>query len=152
MVVAVLTIALFTQTQVSDLVEKRLRNWTPSKTWPALPEKELATNMNLEGLWRRRAGLSGSSFVFKRVGKGLYRVEFETGGCLDAWKLKRTATFVNGMIALDRPVSEYMPTTYNRLYAIRRDNGVCLVTAEGYADMRSSRGMDSFYLFSRAKR
>jgi hypothetical protein len=46
-------------------------------------------------------------------------VNLQTSGCVGGWTLRRTGRYSDGVLELDRPVLEYCPVTYQKLYAIR---------------------------------
>ena len=100
--------------------EKKLRLWNPTKKNDATPKAELlVAKLSLKGTWTVGYGMESTSLAISPSRSGSYSVEFRTSGCLDGWRLHRTATFKDGTLLLNRPVEEYSPITYRRLFALR---------------------------------
>jgi len=115
-------------------LERRARNWKPSLV-PNLSDRSLiATDISLSGEWATRRRLSHTAFTFAKRPDGQYGVQFSTGGCLGGCELTRIATFSDGAIMLDGAVAEYVPRTYDTIYAIRIDNDEYLLPAESVPD------------------
>lgn len=115
-------------------LERRARNWKPSMV-PCLSDLSLiATDVALPGEWTTRRRLNHTAFTFAERPDGQYDVQFSTGGCLGGCELTRIAKLSDGAIMLDGAVAEYVPRTYETLYAIRIDNDEYLLPAESVSD------------------
>jgi hypothetical protein len=123
---------------VSDLTnpwwEVKARRWTPG---PAdlmrPPEALIAKDVDISGDWSR-SGMDTVGFSFRPRPDGGYDVDGGTGGCLDRWTFQRTATCLDGVIKLDRPIAEYRPVVYDTLYVVRYDGGEYLLPACSVSD------------------
>jgi hypothetical protein len=112
---------------------------TPADTASLVP-RSLVRDVSPLGTWSwvGAAGLTSSGFSISPGAQGSLRVAFSTGGCLGSWRLQRTARYSDGVLELDRPVHEYIGSTYQRLYTLRLGGQVQLVparavpTAEGW--------------------
>ncbi len=115
-------------------LERRARNWKPSVD-PIITDRSLiATDIALNGESTTRHRLNHTAFTFVKRKDGKYDVQFSTGGCLGGCELTRIAEFSHGVIILDGAVAEYVPRTYDTLYAIRIDNDEYLLPAESLPD------------------
>lgn len=111
-------------------LKRRARNWKPSHV-PSLSDRSLiAADLSLSGEWTTRGRLSGSTFLFAQRPDGAYDAQFSTGGCFGGCELTRIARFSEGAIRLDGAVAEYVPRTYDALYAVRIENVEYLLPAE----------------------
>ncbi|HEY3244901.1 MAG TPA: hypothetical protein VGM03_16290 [Phycisphaerae bacterium] len=99
------------------------------------PEKLRDGSIDIEGDWIRRTRLDSARMRVKHRSSNHYDVEFATSGCLSRWQLKRTGSYRDGVLTLNRPVQEYCPITFNTLYAIRADGKELLVPAPNIADL-----------------
>jgi hypothetical protein len=105
---------------MSATVEEDLRKWKPTKTDRAAPPSSLLKpSMDISGTWRVSRGFYHSTLWIRRLGSSSYAVSFKSDGCMSGWSLKRTGTFSNGIVVLDRPVKDYPSSTYARLFAVR---------------------------------
>jgi hypothetical protein len=103
-------------------IERRIQDWESASHTLSQPDLSLvAPDVALAGNWSVSRHRQGSRLELSPDAAGNWRARFETGGCLGRCALDRTAQFTNGVLLLDRPVSEYLPVTYDRLYAIRFD-------------------------------
>jgi protein involved in polysaccharide export with SLBB domain len=107
------------QAALSDHIDQELSKWTldHNDLTPVIkdifhPQTEIA------GEWAVHRGLDGSSLIIRKTESGGYSVDFSTGGCLLDWDLKREGTFKEGIFHLNKPVKEYLPMTYDTLYAV----------------------------------
>lgn len=117
-----------TSTRLS--LEGRARDWKPSGI-PAVPDSSMiATEIDLNGEWTTRRRLNHAAFAFAERTDGKYDVQFSTGGCCGGCNLSRVGTFIDGVLVLDGAVAEYLPRTYDTLYAIRIDDAEYLLPAE----------------------
>ncbi len=134
-------------------LERRAREYRAKSVDAPADPSLLATDIDLAGEWINDGLRTYSSFVFTKRGPGQYGVQFTTHGCLGGCKLSRMASLSDGIISLDGAVAEYVPRTYNTLYAIRVDNLIYLVPADGIREFERSRasGSDKWrrYAFSR---
>ena len=71
----------------------------------------------LEGRWGRYGHDDTAECTLVRSNGG-FSILFETCGDLAQWTLQRTGVFENGMLVLNRPVIEYCPRYYDRLYFV----------------------------------
>lgn len=116
----------------SRRAETELDGWKPTCDEPYEPVEGIRQrDMDIVGSWAVRRGMDGSSLTIKRNGERGYIVSFSTSGCLDRWRLARHGEYRDGVLRLNRPVRDYFPLTYDRLYAIRIEGqdrlliGVC---------------------------
>jgi hypothetical protein len=110
------------------IVERRLDRWKPTKEndWAPSPAIQ-RPQTDIAGTWQVSRGLDGSSLVITRSGPGSYDITLQTAGCLGSWTLRRTGRYSAGVLVLNRPVQEYLPITYQKLYAVRIGSAECLV-------------------------
>lgn len=102
-------------------LERRAEQWQP-KSFAVLADRAiLSPQVDLSGTWSCRHRRDDTTFTFSPRRDGRFEVDFTTGGCLGSCRLERIATVDQGVIRLDRAVAEYLPRTYDRLYAIRLD-------------------------------
>jgi len=71
----------------------------------------------------------------QRRSDGNYDIDFATSGCLSGWQLKRTGSYRDGVLTLDRPVREYCPITFKTMYAMRVDGKELLLPAPNVDDL-----------------
>jgi hypothetical protein len=117
-------------------MEAKLAWWSPkAKDLQMPPEKLRDGSIDIEGDWIRRTRLDSARMRVKHRSSNHYDVEFATSGCLSRWQLKRTGSYRDGVLTLNRPVQEYCPITFNTLYAIRADGKELLVPAPNTADL-----------------
>lgn len=136
-------------------LERRAADWKRSAL-PTLTDASLiATDISLAGEWMRRARLNHAAFTFVERIDQRYDVRFSTGGCLGGCEFSRIATVTEGVIVLDGTVAEYVPRTYDTIYAIRVDGGEFLLPAESVPDFERERDSGSehwkWYVLSRAR-
>ncbi len=70
------------------------------------------------GRWARYVHDDGATLTLTRSERCHFNVRFETCGDLAEWTLERTASLEGGLLVLNRPVIEYCPAVYDRLYCI----------------------------------
>lgn len=99
------------------------------------PEKLRDRSLDIEGDWIGRTGMDSAQMSIKRRSEREYDIDFATGGCLGHWKLKRTGSYHEGVLTLDRPVQEYCPITFKTLYAVRVDGKELLLPASNIDDL-----------------
>jgi hypothetical protein len=102
-------------------MEARLKNWQAPEGLQLPPDSIRISSVALEGSWLGRTGMDSARMNITRREDDTFDVEFVAGGCLGRWQLSRTATYSDGILELDRPVQEYCPITFKRLYTIRVD-------------------------------
>lgn len=120
----------------SARMEAELAKWTPSATDKQVPPEKLRDrSFDIEGDWIGRTGMDSAQMSIKRRSDREYDIDFATGGCLDHWKLKRTGSYHDGVLTLDRPVQEYCPITFKTMYAIRVDGKELLLPAPNVDDL-----------------
>ncbi len=101
--------------QISLEVEGELDNWDPTQESTITPLAAIsAPDIDIAGTWVA----SGSTLEVHR-NTDHFDVMFSTGGSVRWWKLNRAGRFNDGVLALDRPVKEYCPMTYSKLFAVR---------------------------------
>lgn len=111
-------------------LERRARNWKASNV-PTITDRSLiATDIALNGEWTTRRRFNHTAFTFVKRTDGRYDVQFSTGGCFGGCKLSRIGTLSEGVIVLDGAVAEYLPRTYDTLFAIRIESVDYLLPAE----------------------
>jgi len=115
-------------------LERRAQNWKPSGVTTITDRSLLATDIALNGKWTTRRRLNHTAFTFAKLTDGKYDVQFSTGGCLGGCNLSRVGTLSDGVLVLDGAVAEYVPRTYDTLYAIRIDDADYLLPAESVRD------------------
>ena len=117
---------------ITEIVEESIREeFDPAAEYGLPPAKgELVEGVDLEGTWRSRPFFDYTAITFKKQRDGNYSVCFESGGCLQEWVLHRVATYSGSTITLDKPVEEYLPATYTRMYTIRFNGTVFLIASE----------------------
>lgn len=101
------------------------------KEFPAgdpTPIKNLVSlNTKIIGEWNEFAPMAGSSMSIEKADSCRLQVHFYAQGCLDSWSLSRTGFYRNGILELDRPVAEYLPRVYKKLYTLKVGNRDYLV-------------------------
>lgn len=108
--------------QQAQYIEKKLAAWSPGiKDKQVPPDKIRDRSVDIEGDWIGRTGMDSAKMSIKRRSGDGYEVRFSTSGCLSRWQLKRTGTYQDGVLVLNRPVQEYCPITFQTLYAIHVD-------------------------------
>lgn len=64
----------------------------------------------------------------KKCKDGKYDIEYQAGGDLAGWTLKRTGSFEAGVLRLDRPVQQYAPfPPFRFFYLMRTPLGIRLI-------------------------
>ena len=145
---------------MAQVVEERLESWTPDSENEQQPLPEIRhKSMDIEGEWFVSRGLDGSALSIKQNGDDQFRIVFSTHGCLASYQLIRTGTFSDGVLTLNRPVDEYFPLTYKKLYAVRVGKEEFLLPSAAVEDFQSELSPDSeevtdfiaksFYVFKR---
>jgi hypothetical protein len=115
-------------------IQRRIDNWQPRpEDVPSAKPQSLCPEMDITGAWRAKQGRGGTSLTLWDNAKGEYLVEFSTGGCMGRYMTTRRASFADGLLSLDQAVSEYPGRTYDRLYAVERDDAAYLVPAPSVA-------------------
>ena len=107
---------------MSPIVEEELATWEPDHEdlVPMISDIH-KPDMEIAGSWTTLMILDGSTLEIQENEDGTYSIDFSTGGCLSNWDLKRTGTYANGVLRLDKPVEEYGSSTYDTLYPVRVD-------------------------------
>lgn len=127
-------------TQTRWRLERRARDFKKTIT-PKLHDKSIiATDAAIAGAWICRHRLDRSSFVFTGRPDGQFDADFSTSGCLGGCTLKRTARFDGGVIRLDSAVAEYVPRTYDTIYAVCIQGTEYLLPAERLSDFEQELG------------
>lgn len=101
---------------------------------------ELLSAIDLTGEWSTTRGWDSTTMTFSADESGGYVVQFETSGCVASWHLERRATYSGHTITLDRPVKEYLPATYTRLYTVRYRDNTYLVPSARVSDFDGELG------------
>ena len=103
----------------ADVIERKLAAWKPTAENETTPRRTLlSTTGDISGTWRVSRGMDGSTLWIRSSTPGRYVVSFRTGGCLSRWTLKRHGQYGDGVLSLNKPVEEYFPLTYSRLYVL----------------------------------
>jgi hypothetical protein len=109
--------------------EQRMSDWKPGKDDRITPPSAMwAKDAEVSGGWQTDGRLDRTILVLRKTGRGKYKVDFETWGCLSRWTLVRTAELRDGTLFLNKPVEEYASWTYDRLYTVRLGNTVRLIS------------------------
>jgi hypothetical protein len=123
---------------------------------PVPQQRYLAPETPIVGKWARFSGDDAAVLIITSLEDSRYRVEFEAGGDLGGWKLDRVGEYHEGVFTLNRPVLEYLPREYRKLYAVRLQGSVYLVSSSVAdelprleAEVGSSPWLQEMYLFSR---
>lgn len=155
-VLGILTSLIFvpdSATSTRRSLERRARDWKRSSVPTVTDRSLIATDIALSGEWTTRRRLNHTAFTFVERTDGKYDVQFSTGGCLGGCKLSRVGTLSEGVLVLDRAVAEYVPRTYDTLYAIRIDDIEYLLPADSVRDFEraiaSGSGDWRWYVHSR---
>ena len=134
-------------------LERRARNWKPSPVSGPADATSIATQIDITGEWSHRQRLASSSFTFTKRSEHQYAALFATSGCLGGCQMARIASVQAGIITLDGAVAEYLPRTYNTLYAVHVDQTDYLVPDVSLRDFEQALSSGSegwkFYVFSR---
>lgn len=109
-------------------IELSLQRWKPDReNLVSLLGSLHAPQMSVVGSWVMPSHFDWSALRIEEQGEKL-AVHFSTGGCLNEWKLERTAEYQEGVLRLNFPVVEYCPLTYDTLYPIQIDGTDYLFT------------------------
>ena len=101
-------------------IEERILGWQPSDEDKTEPSSEFVfSDMDIVGNWSVRRHFNSRSLRIKKLPSGKYEVMFSTGGCLGHFETERNGEFQSGTLSLHKPVAEYMPAVYQKLYAVR---------------------------------
>ena len=105
---------------MSLITEGKLTKWEPDHEdlVPMISDIH-KPDVEIAGSWTTLGGFSGSTLEIQEDEDGTYSIDFSTGGCLSDWDLKRTGTYANGVLRLDKPVEEYISSPYDALYPVR---------------------------------
>ena len=114
------------------VVEESIRKEFDPKLEYAKPPATggLVEGVDLQGTWSSPVDLQYTAITFKKQPAGEYSVEFRSGGCLMDWLLHREATYSGSAIAFNKPVHEYLPATYTRMYTISFKGTVYLIASD----------------------
>ena len=134
-------------------LERRARDRKETTIPGPADSSMIASNVDLAGEWINEHRLTRSSFVFTKRSQQQYDAQFATSGCLGGGRFPRVASVNDGVVTLDEAVAEYMPSTYNTLYAFRVGEADYLVPADGIREFERllASGSDGWkwYVFSR---
>ncbi len=120
----------------SRYVEAELAKWSPKAADLQVPPEKLRdSSIEVEGDWIGRTGMDSARMSIQRRSSNDYDIDFATSGCLSHWELRRTGTYRDGVLTLDRPVQEYCPITFKTLYAIRVDGKELLLPASNVSNL-----------------
>ncbi|MFN0138128.1 MAG: hypothetical protein ACKVS9_18645 [Phycisphaerae bacterium] len=118
------------EAQTACFIEQELADWSPSVADAQAPPEYLRNrSVAIEGVWIGRTDMDYASMTITRRADNNYDVEFVTGGSLSSWCLKRTASYRDGVLTLDRPVREYCPITFKSMFTIQVDGKELLLPA-----------------------
>ncbi len=80
----------------------------------------IQTDLDIEGDWLTRGHLEGSALTIQKKKPDAYSIHFSTGGCLDDWSSKRKGKYSNGILRLNRPVTQYLGyRKFDTLYTVK---------------------------------
>lgn len=121
----------------SKLAEEELADWKPESECPTKLHESLLDNaLDPAGRWVNNCVHdAGNTLTLVRTAEGEYEVIFRTSGGLLSWQLSRTATYRDGVLTLNRPVQEYAPWIYQRLYPARIDGNQYLIPSHGVPEV-----------------
>ena len=107
---------------MSPIVEEELAKWEPDHEdlVPMISDIH-KPDMEIAGSWTTPIIHEGTTLEIQEDLDGTYSIDFSTGGCLSDWDLKRTGTYGNGVLRLDKPVEEYGSSPYDTLYPVHVD-------------------------------
>ena len=129
--------------------EAMITRWKPDKeTFLAPPAFLRCRADDLTGTWKLPASTESARLRLSRRKEDppdTYRVAFEARGCLMNWSLERTATYRDGVLILNRAVVDYDESCYIRVYTIKTDQGVRLISYPGYQRSGEAGTAHSFY-------
>ena len=124
--------------------EEILEEYRAENEYKLLPSRgEILQDVDLEGSWSSSRGFDFTTIHFGKLINGKRVVKFKSGGCIASWELSRLAQYSNGVITLNRPVKEYMPAMYTRLYTIRFNEKLYLVASDRVKDFEKDKDMDT---------
>src|SRR5687767_8290607 len=145
---------------MARVIEEELAGWHPTSQEAAEPPAELIDpKLDITGEWFVSRGYDGTSLKIRKASEG-YVVDFNTHGCLFRYQLKRHGEYSKGVLVLDRPVKEYFPLTYQKLYAMKIGTSEYLIASAAVDDLEKGLSKDrppkllyrltgKFYLFKR---
>jgi hypothetical protein len=123
---------------MGKIIEEKISLWKRTKDNNAFPsESQRCTVSDVSGVWKRGGGMDYTTIKLFPMKSGRYRLLFSTGGCLSHWSLELTATYRDGVLLLNRPVEEYIPAVYDRLFTIKTPQGIRLISDTSLAWSRS---------------
>jgi hypothetical protein len=132
----------------ASVIERKLDHWLPTKENAQVPRASIRSpQTDISGVWEVHRGHDGSSLAITRSGPETYDVVLDTHGCLDWWKLRRTGHYSAGVLVLNRPVQEYFPLTYQKLYAVRTSSSEYLVPDAGIGKFEQGCWPDGSFSF-----
>ncbi|MSR59558.1 MAG: prepilin-type N-terminal cleavage/methylation domain-containing protein [Planctomycetaceae bacterium] len=156
-ILAILWSILFTDrpAQTHQEIEKGIQNWKPSDHPIVQPNAEwIHPDMDIVGNWSVRRRLDSSALAIEKLDSGEYRVKFKTSGCLGGYDSERIGECRDGVLSLDKPLAEYFPGTYQKLYAVRVDESDCLLPAAFVPQFQAAVSTDpsrlNWYVYRRA--
>jgi len=124
------------QAIVNCMIEESIAEYyRPENEYQVPPGKgKIVDHIQLEGTWSNPGEFSYTSITFEKRCAGNYGVKFYSGGCEMEWTLDREATYKKGVITFDKPVEEYLPALYTRMYTIQFNETVYLLASERIED------------------
>lgn len=128
-----------------DAVEAQLSKWKRGKENEAalaLHQKDIVVARDISGVWLRDSGMDSTKLKLFSVGPNVYKIILSTGGCLGHWTLERTGVYKDGVLLLNRPLEEYTPLIYDRLFTIRTPAGVRLISEAALGWYREEHGAE----------
>lgn len=137
------------KTSTSKSIEELLSKWKRDKKTAVLAPHQRIIAENLSGVWQRSTGWDSTIFELFPIGPDTYKILFWTRGCLGGWTLERTGVYKDGILVLNRPVIEYAPFIYDRLFTIRTSQGIQLISDAALTWSRSQHeiALNSLWLF-----
>ncbi len=110
--------------RMSPTVEKELENLqVDHEDLSSVVREILSPTIDISGSWTTHFGYSGSTLEISGSKTNGYFVHFQTGGCIGDWDLKRSGTYSNGVLRLNKAVQDYdhhpdYPAIYDTIYAV----------------------------------
>lgn len=117
---------VYVEPQLTDLGKKG--KWDETNLVSQVSAWLVKEPVDLTGGWAKSMHDDVIVLSLKKRNDGKYDVEYNAGGDLARWTLRRTGSFDGGVLSLDRPVQGYIPRPASRFfYLLRTPIGVRLI-------------------------
>ncbi len=91
--------------------------------------KLIVAEFDIEGQWDSQYWHDGVHLFIQKKENDSFAVYYHARGDLMSWSIKRTATFQNGLLEFNKPISEYIPFgTYKHFYLLNTPYGIRFVS------------------------